>query len=244
MHPILFIIGPLTIYSFGFMLALAVVVCSYFLARDAVKLGIAKDVVYDFAFWVALAGVIGSRIFYIALNFDYFMESPSELVQIQHGGLAWQGGLVFGFITAFFYLKSKKISILPFLDLACPYAALGQAIGRIGCFLNGCCFGKPVAWGPYFSVHDAHLHPTQLYESAGLVIIFFILKSLNTKWRGTGVFLVYFMLAAFLRFTVQFFRDDSDPIWTGLSVFQWVCLAVFAAAAGTFFYLKKKPSAS
>ena len=243
MHPILFIIGPLTIYSFGFMLAIAVVVCSYLMSRDAAKIGIPKDAAYDFAFWVALAGVLGSRFFYIFLNLDYFIESPSELLQLQHGGLAWQGGLILGGAGAFIYLRKKKLPVLKFLDLAIPYAALGQAIGRIGCFLNGCCYGKPAAWGPYFPVHHEHLHPTQIYESVGLVIIFFILKSLNRPGQKEGrVFAVYLMLAALLRFAVQFFRYDYEPLWMGLGVFQLICLAVFAAALVFFFYLNNRSS--
>ncbi len=243
MYPILFIIGPLTIYSFGFMLAIAVVVCSYLMSRDAEKIGIVKNAAYDFAFWVALAGVLGSRLFYIVLNLDYFIENPSELLQLQHGGLAWQGGLILGGISAYIYLRKKNLPVLKFLDLAVPYAALGQAIGRIGCFLNGCCYGKPVAWGLYFPVHDAHLHPTQIYESIGLVIVFFILKFLNKSRPTPGrVLTVYFMLAASLRFTVQFFRYDDEPAWMGLGIFQWICLAVFTAALVFFFYLKNRSS--
>ena len=241
MHPILFVIGPLTIYSFGFMLAVAVVICSYLFSRDAQKAGISKDAAYDFAFWVALAGVVGSRIFYIFLNLDYFIESPLEIFQLQHGGLAWQGGLILGGISAYIYLRKKKLAILKFMDIAAPYAALGQAIGRVGCFLNGCCYGTHADWGPYFPVENDHLHPTQMYESAGLVIIFFILKSLNRGGQKEGsASAMYFMLAASLRFVVQFFRYDYEPIAMGLGIFQWICAVVFCAALYVFFYLQKK----
>ena len=241
MHPILFVIGPLTVYSFGLMLAVAVITCSYLMARDAAKLGIAKDTVYDFVFWVALSGILGSRIFYVLLNLDYFTETPSELFQIQHGGLAWQGGLILGFAAAIVYLKRKKLPVLKFLDLACPYAALGQAIGRVGCFLNGCCYGQPVAWGPYFPIHHAHLHPTQIYESIGLVVVCVLLRRWNLVEHPLGrVLFAYLMSAAALRFVVQFFRYDYDPIFLGLGLFQLICVVIFLIAAFLFFYLPKR----
>jgi phosphatidylglycerol---prolipoprotein diacylglyceryl transferase len=241
MHPILCSIGPLTIYSFGFMLAMAVLVCSYLFGRDTQKAGIPKETAYDFVFWTALTGVIGARVFYILLNLDIFMSDPSEIIKLQNGGLAWQGGLIFSVANAFFYLRKHRLPVLKFLDLAAPYGALGQAIGRIGCFLNGCCYGKPVWWGPYFPVHDAHLHPTQIYESSALFAGFIVLRILNKKNLSEGrVFAIYLMFAAAVRFIVQFFRDDHDPVWFGLSIFQWVCIGVLLAASVFFNYLRQK----
>jgi phosphatidylglycerol---prolipoprotein diacylglyceryl transferase len=243
MHPTICVIGPFTIYSFGFMLAVAVIVCSFLFGRDAQKAGIPKETAYDFVFWVAFAGVVGSRIFYILLNLDIFTNDPSEIFKLQNGGLAWQGGLVFATAVSIFYLRKHRLPVLKFLDIAIPYAALGQAIGRIGCFLNGCCVGKSVWWGPFFPIHEAHLHPTQIYESLGLLAVFFILKRLNQGKLGEGrVFAAYLMLAATLRFIVQFFRDDHDPVWFGLSVFQWVCIAVLLGGFTLFNYLKTKQS--
>ncbi len=241
MHPVLCTIGPLTIYSFGFMLAVAVILCSYLLGRDAQKAGLPSKAAADFVFWVSLGGILGARIFYILLNLDLFVSYPSEIFQLQNGGLAWQGGLIAAIAVAIFYLRKNRLPVLKFLDLATPYGALGQSIGRIGCFLNGCCHGKPVWWGPYFPVHDAHLHPTQIYESAGLFIMFLFLRRLNAKNLGDGrIFAVYLMLAAVLRFIVQFFRDDRDPFWWGLSIFQWVCVAVLLSAVLLFKYLQNK----
>src|SRR3989338_1435480 len=96
MFPTICTIGPLTIYSYGVMLAVAVVICSFLLSRDAQKLGIPKDVIYDFVFWVVLSGIIGARIFYIFLNWTFFVENPREIIMIQNGGLAWQGSLMAG----------------------------------------------------------------------------------------------------------------------------------------------------
>lgn len=240
MHPILFVLGPITIYSFGLMLAVAILVCSYLMGRDARRLNISKDLVYDFVFWTALTGILGARLFYILLNLDFFVADPSELLQIQHGGLAWQGGLIVGIPTAIWFLKRKGIALLPFLDLASPYVALGQAIGRIGCFLNGCCQGSPVAWGPYFPVYHARLHPTQIYESIGLLVVFLILKKkAGGAHRPGEVMTTYLMLAASLRFAVQFFREDYVPVFGGLGIFQWICVGLFAAGVVVLRNLKK-----
>jgi phosphatidylglycerol:prolipoprotein diacylglycerol transferase len=240
-HPVLCTLGPVTIYSFGFMLAIAVVVCSYLFGRDMQKIGQPKEVAYDFVFWMAIAGILGARLFYIFLNLDLYTADPSEIWKLQNGGLAWQGGLIFATGAAIFYLRKHKLSTLKFLDMSSPYGALGQSIGRIGCFFNGCCYGKPVWWGPYFPVHHERLYPTQIFESVGLLAIFFALRKLNTKnFREGQIFAIYLMLAAVLRFTVQFFRDDHDPVWLSLSIFQWVCIVVLICAVAFFNFLKRK----
>lgn len=235
MHPIIGHVGPLTIYSFGLMLAVAVVVCSYLLSRDAKKAGISQEIIFDFVFWVILAGIAGARIFFILLNIGDFVANPQQIIMISNGGLAWQGGLIFGGLTGLFYIKRKKLSLRVMADLSAPYLALGQAIGRIGCFLNGCCYGREVAWGIYFPVHDAHLHPTQLYESVYLLAAFFVLKYLQKKSLIRGeIFTVYLMFAAVGRFLNEFFRADHINTAVGLSIFQLVSLGVFFV--GVYFW--------
>ena len=260
MHPIICKIGPLTVYSYGVMMAIAVMVCSFFLSKDAARtLHLQPEVIFDFAFWVMCAGILGARIFYVLLNLDYFLNDPWEIVKIQNGGLAWQGGLVGGTIAGIFFIRKNALPFWDTLDVAAPYIALGHAIGRIGCFLNGCCFGKEVSWGIYFPAYHARLHPTQLYESASLLLIFFILKNYqkvsNTptnsflsvdsskfkeinrqkqNCRGTKppgkVFVLYLILASLERFVVEFFRADHTTTFLGLSIFQGLSLVVVAVA--------------
>jgi len=228
MHPIIGHIGPLTIYSFGLMLAIAVVVCSFLLSRDAKKFGISQDVIFDFAFWVILAGIVGSRIFFILLNLPDFIANPKQVIMISNGGLAWQGGLILGGLTGLFYIRKKSLSLRLMADLSAPYLALGQAIGRLGCFLNGCCYGREVSWGIYFPIYDAHLHPTQLYEAGYLLMVFFILKNLQRTAIIRGeIFSMYLMFAATGRFINEFFRADHVNTAVGLSVFQIVSIGVF-----------------
>ena len=152
------------------------------------------------------------------------------MLMLQKGGLAWQGGFLGGTLAGVWFARSKKLSLRPVLDLVAPYIALGQAIGRIGCFLNGCCYGKPVSWGIYFPTHGARLHPTQLYEMAGLFIIFLMLKGAQKKPHQAGfIFVFYLWLAAIERFVVEFYRGDDDILWLGLKLTQFVALGVFAS---------------
>jgi len=227
MHPILFTIGPITIYSYGVMLATAVLVCTYFLSLDASHYSISQDVAYDLVFWCMLWGIIGARIFYVFIEWSYFSVNLLEIPMLQKGGLAWQGGFLGGTLAGVWFARRKKLSLRPLLDLAAPYIALGQSIGRIGCFLNGCCYGKPVAWGIYYPVHQARLYPTQLFECAGLFIIFLILKKAQAKPHQAGfIFVFYLWLAAIERFVVEFYRADHVTYWLGLSLAQYVALSV------------------
>ena len=241
MHPVICQIGPLSIYSFGVMLALAVFVCSFLLAQDAGRHGLQKNIVYDLVFWVMLAGVLGARTFYILLNLGFFIENPQEILMVHHGGLAWQGGLAAGIAAAWIFIRRHRLSVPAIFDLAAPYLALGHAIGRIGCFLNGCCQGRHWDKGIYFSVHQDTLYPTQLYESFLLLTIFFILKLYAQKSRPPGqIFLLYLCLASLERFVVEFFRGDHFQTWLGLSIFQWISAVIFITVLVANYYVSRR----
>jgi len=241
MHPILFTIGPITIYSYGVMLATAVLVCTYLLSLDAKRYNISQDTAYDLVFWCMLWGIVGARIFYVFIEWSYYSDNLSEILMLQKGGLAWQGGFLGGALAGVWFARSKKLPLRPLLDLAAPYIALGQSIGRVGCFLNGCCYGKPVAWGIYFPIHNARLYPTQLFEVAGLFIIFLILKKAQARPHQAGfIFISYLWLAAIERFIVEFYRADHDLLWGGLSLAQYVALAVFVTGLILMKVFRKK----
>jgi len=111
MHPEICTIGPFTIYSYGLMLAIAFVVSTFLLTRQAKKQGIPVDVVFNLAFIVFIAGLLGARLFYIIENFSYYCKNPLEAIMLQYGGLAWFGGLMGGMAAGVFYLKRKKLPI-------------------------------------------------------------------------------------------------------------------------------------
>lgn len=227
MHPVICQIGPFTIYSFGLMFLVAVLSCSWLLVREAKAYGISSEKIQDLIFWLVIAGVAGARLFFIFLNFPFFLDKPGEILMLNRGGLAWQGGLMAGIVVGVLYIRHMKISVWFMADLLAPYLALGQAIGRIGCFLNGCCYGRPVSWGIYFPVHHARLHPTQLYEAAILLGVFFILRSLKRTLPYQGqIFSVYLILAGVTRFFMEFLRADYLALLGGLSIFQVVCVGL------------------
>ncbi|MDP3143706.1 MAG: prolipoprotein diacylglyceryl transferase [Candidatus Omnitrophota bacterium] len=231
MHPIICKIGPFTIYSYGLMLAVAFLACVFLMRREAKLNNLNADKISDMIFWVLVAGIIGGRIFYILLNLEYFLDNPIEIIMLQHGGLVWYGGLFFALIAATAYLKINHLPVLKILDLCAPYIALGQAIGRLGCFLNGCCYGKPVSWGVYSSLRGERLHPTQLYSFVNLLIIFLVLRFLQKKIKVGGALIsLYFFLASLERFVVEFFRWDSPRILLNLTIFQIISLFIMTIA--------------
>ncbi len=230
MFPKICTIGPFTVYSYGLMLAVAVLVCARLMIRDARRYRIAPEKIYDLVFAAVIGGIIGGRIFYILLNISFFVSHPFEIVMLHHGGLAWQGGLMGGVISTLWFIRRYRLPLAQTLDLVAPYIALGQAIGRIGCFLNGCCYGREVSWGLYFPVHRAHLHPTQLYAAGGLLVIFFVLKKFRQVSKVPGqVLVLYLVLASSQRFVVEFFRADHDVAFAGLSIFQIVSILILLA---------------
>lgn len=231
MHPIICSIGPFNIYSYGLMLAIAFIVCTWLMSRDAKPLGISAEIVSDFMFFIVIFGIIGARLFFVLLNLDFFIGRPLEILFIQNGGLAWQGGLVLGTAAGLLFVKKRKLNLCILLDLCAPYVALGESIGRVGCLLNGCCYGKPLSWGLYFSSHHARLHPTQIYSSLGLLAIFLILKWYQKYSQYSGrTFVLYLVLASVLRFFIEFFRADHTEIFWGLSIYQLICLGLLGAA--------------
>lgn len=223
-------IGSFTIYSYGLMLVLAFFTCAYLAGLQAKREGVSPGFIFNLCFLVFISGIIGARIFYIFSNLNFYLRNPFEIIMLQHGGLAWFGGVIFGSITAAIFIKKNQLSLLKVLDLLVPFIALGQAIGRIGCLLNGCCYGKPSESGIYFKAFDQVLIPTQLYSSLLLLLIFFILRFMQNKKHVTGQILcAYLFLYSIKRFSIEYFRNDSPRMFYGLTLFQVLSLAMFFA---------------
>lgn len=142
MYPTLIKIGPVPIHAYGFMMAAAFVIGMYLLRRQASKEGINPDVIGDGAFWTLILGLIGSRVAHIVMFPDHYSWSdPKGWIAIWQGGLVFQGALPVGAIFIYYWARKHKLGFLFLLDFAVPVVALGHAIGRLGCFLNGCCYG-------------------------------------------------------------------------------------------------------
>lgn len=227
MQPVLFTIGKISIFSWGFMLAIAVIIAIIGISRLFDKEGYERDMVLDLVMLCVLFGIIGGRLAYV-LTYEWaaFLSHPLMLFSLQDGGIrgmAWYGGLVGGLIPFVIYLRRKRLSFWAVADMFAPYLALGYALVRIGCFLNGCCYGNITesACGVVFPAVDAyHRHPTQLYSSALNLLLFIILIRFYPRRRFPGqVFLLYVIGYAIYRFIVEFFR--SSEIFVGfLSIGQ------------------------
>jgi phosphatidylglycerol:prolipoprotein diacylglycerol transferase len=158
---------------------------------------------------------------------------------LHRGGLAWFGAIIFATICGIIFFKINKMPVLKMMDFFAPFIALGHAIGRIGCFLNGCCYGKEAVWGIYFSVHQARLIPTQLFSSLYLIIIFLILRFLQEKPHRLGeIFFSYLLLYSFARFFIEFLRADSLRILAGLTSFQLISIFIFLGSLYAITFIK------
>ncbi len=245
MHPILFKLGPFTCYSYGLMLAVAYLVSSSLAARYARRIGakIHQDQLANLFFFTLVGGIVGARVLYIAINWDFYSVNLYQILRLDHGGLVWYGGFLAGFLVALFYLWIKKIPFLETADLVSPYLALAHSIGRIGCFLNGCCFGKPThsIFGVYFPNRLIPIHPTQLYSSIGLFVIFLALLQWRKRKRFTGeIGLAYLFLYSLGRFGVEFLRGDSLPVWSGLTLAQLISIPLAILSGALLFIFRQK----
>lgn len=231
MHSILLKFGPITIYSYGFMLMLAFLAGTLVATRVARQRGIAPEVVLDLVAYLLIAALVGSRALYVALQWDYFRDNQSEIGKIWTGGLTYYGGLIGGVLAGAWFCRRRQLSFLAVADALMPSLALGYAIGRVGCFLNGCCYGAPTTFPWAFQFHDppvtgpltAPSHPTQLYAAAiNLVFFGFLWAMAMRRTRAGGplppgqVFFVYLGLYSIYRFGIEFLRKGyTAQVWLG-----------------------------
>ncbi len=228
MHPEICKIGPLVVYSYGFMLVVAFLVAVALASHEAKRQGVSPDIIFNLNFIAFVSGIIGARIFYVLENLGYYLKSPAEIIMLVHGGLSWFGGLILGVISGVIYLKHKNANVYKIVDLVIPFVALAQALGRIGCFLNGCCFGKESVYGIYSSLHEAVLIPTQIYSSFALLLIFVILRFLQGRPHREGqIFYAYLFFYSIKRFLIEFWRADNKIIIFDLTLFQLISVVVF-----------------
>ncbi|MBU4376978.1 MAG: prolipoprotein diacylglyceryl transferase [Candidatus Omnitrophica bacterium] len=229
MHPILFQIGNFKIYSYGVMVALGFLAAVYLTAEEAKRRGIKRENILDIYLYAIIFGIIGARALHVILEMDYYFKYPLEVIMINHGGLAFQGGLIAGISAACFVISRRRLPLLKTADMMVPYVALAQSIGRIGCFLNGCCYG--VASDSFFAVAFSGQgeceHPVQVYLSVCFLAIFVILKKIyeNNKIDGV-VFALYLAMFSIVSFFVDFLRGDLAVVFLNFRVSQIISLAI------------------
>jgi phosphatidylglycerol---prolipoprotein diacylglyceryl transferase len=252
MHPIIARFGPITIYSYGMMVAIAFIMGIYLARLEASRKNITPDLIYDLAFFLVIGSLAGARIYYLVF-FDpsSFIKDPVSIFRIWEGGLAIHGAILGGITASALFAVARRLSFWDLSDIIAPSIILGQAIGRFGCFLNGCCFGIPTksALGIVFpagsladvAYHGLAVHPAQLYEMALDLSGFFILWSIRKKIKFSGgLFLIYLMTYSVIRLIISGLRGDSLYIWgSGIKIAQAISAVIFVMAMVIFIKRRK-----
>ncbi|MCZ6765475.1 MAG: prolipoprotein diacylglyceryl transferase [bacterium] len=258
MHPVLIKIGWFNIYSFGFMLAVSFLVGIYMSTRRAKTFGVDPQYILDLSVYIILAGVIGSRLLYVVFHLDEY-RSLVDVFALWQGGATLYGGFLLSIFVIYVFTKKRNLDYLLVADIVSPALALGIMLTRVGCFLSGCCYGKPteLAWGVVFPpdsaagvyarqiaasypVEAVALHPTQLYASFfGMVTLLFLLLFRNKLTKRGSTFGALLMLYGTFRFTLDFFRfyEGNMRVLLDLSLNQWISLGMFGV--GLFFVLRR-----
>ena len=256
MHPEVFRIGSFALPSYGLALATAFLLSVWLLRRRAPSFGVKPDDAADVAIWLLLSGLLGAKILLLVVEGPRYLTSWDGFVEFVRSGGVFYGGLIGAVVALAVVLRRHHIGFWTFVDMAAPAVALGHAIGRIGCLMAGCCWGRECSypWAITFTDPAAEknvgvpvgipLHPTQLYESIGLFALCGLLLLFEKRrWPGQ-TFAWYLGSYALLRGTIEFFRGDPrGSILSGaVSTSQLIALAGVAAAFGIAFANRKKPA--
>jgi phosphatidylglycerol:prolipoprotein diacylglycerol transferase len=257
MHPLLFEINlgfaKIPLHTYGFLIAIGFL-CGIWTVRTlSVRSKMDPDINADLAFWLLMWGFIGARILFIFTRFEYFMENPLDMLKVWEGGLVFFGGLIAATGYAVFFIRKHKLNVWKMMDVLLPGVTIAHAFGRVGCLSAGCCYGRPtdMPWGIKLNselvdeqFRNIPLHPTQIYESLSLFILFagllYIFK--HKKFDGQ-VGLTYFVLYPIIRSIIEIYRGDSirgfviDGV---LSTSQFISILVFAAALAVLMFRLKQ----
>jgi phosphatidylglycerol:prolipoprotein diacylglycerol transferase len=238
--PELFRIGSVTVYSWGAFVALAFLVCSFLIAKDAKSRKEDPDFVSGTLFYIILGAIIGSRIAYVFLDLPSFLAKPLSIFMLWEGGMVSYGGIIGGVLGAYIYIKVKKGSFLKFADIAAAYIPLGFAIGRIGCFLNWDDYGiaSSLPWAVQVA-GDVSRHPVQIYLIIADLLMFAILMKLRhrlDKKKGS-MFFAFLGVYGALRLIVEPLRYYDTPLIKYSAV---VMLVLFIVLSLIYFARKSK----
>jgi len=255
MHPVLFQLGSFSIYTYGLFVATGFLFGIAVAMKESRRIGEDPEIILDLSFYLILAGIIGSRLFYILENFANYYQNPLDIFKFWKGGLVFYGGLIPASLVGIWYLKKHNIEILKTLDIITPSAAIGQAFGRLGCFFAGCCHGREcnLPWAVVFTDPRSlaplgtSLHPTQIYSSLNAFLIFLVLITIRRFKKFEGqVAASYFFLYSITRFTLECFRGDTRKTFFegALSIAQVLSIGLVIFSLIIFFYLGRKRNLS
>jgi phosphatidylglycerol:prolipoprotein diacylglycerol transferase len=238
-HPILFRLGPLDIHTYGVLVAIGFIVGLWVASRRAPQEGINSERVTDLGIWLIVAGMAGGKLFYILYFWDDFITGwHQEGLRSLREGFVFYGGFIAACVATFVYTRLKRLPFWKIADVCGPSVALGHAFGRLGCFFNGCCYGKAcslpwaVRFPPGHITHNWTVHPTELYEATGNLAIFASLTMFYRRKRFDGqVWWLYVLSYGVLRFVIEFFRGDYETYYFGIFTIGHVIAAVMIVVA-------------
>ena len=254
MYPKLISFGSFFIPTYGVLVALGFLLALTVTVRLARRSGLPSEKVMNLAVYCAMAGIVGAKLFMFLFDLPTYLHNPGEiftLETLQAAGV-FHGGLIVALLFAIWYIRKESLPLLATMDCFAPGIALGQAIGRLGCFAAGCCWGKECSlpWGVRFRSDfaapvplDKTLHPAQLYESAADLLIFVFLyrrfqSSSARKGELIGLYLVLYSIA---RFIIEFFREHEQSLVGPFSLTQWIALGLLVV--GGIFLTRSRASA-
>lgn len=254
MFPKLITIGDFFLPTYGVMVAAGFLAGLWVTIRLAKRKGLPAEEIGNLAVYCALAGMAGSKILMVLMNFGEYAAEPARLFSrdtLLSAGV-YYGGFLAALGFGYLYIRKKRLPILRTMDVLAPGVALGHTIGRLGCFAAGCCWGLACdrPWAVTFRNPDSHalvgvplgipLHPTQLYESSLTLLVFSILLGrTKTEYKAGSQLGLYLVLYSLARFSVEFFRyHEQAPLAFGLSVTQWIAVALLAA--GIWLLVRKR----
>ncbi len=260
-HKVAFYIGSYPVAWYGVLVAMAFLIGLWLAGRRGLRDGIPAEQIMDLGPWMILGTIIGARAFYVATYWkEAFAREPwYEIFMIQHGGLVFYGGFIGASIAVIAYLRWKHLPIWKFGDAIAPSIALGYVFGRLGCLMNGCCYGKPtnMPWAicfpkgfdekgePRHPTRGEPVHPTQIYDSLLNLVFYLVLAWLYRRKKFDGqIFAIYLMGYAGLRSFVESFRGDytSEHIHGILTPAQVVSLVIFSAGLLLYLIRMRRPT--
>lgn len=249
MHPILFHVGSLPVRAWGVLLMLGFLLAVWRAAKNAPRYGIAPEDMWDASLFGLLGGVVGARLTYVALTWKEFAGNPSAIWRIDQGGMTSFGGLIGGVLLGLFVARLRKVRVADAVDLTAVSIPIGYALGRVGCFLNGCCYGGvcDLPWAVRF--HPEHgpvtppSHPAQLYSAFAAVVMYFVLRAVERRRQFRGqLMLLFVMMYSVYRFLVEFVREGATADLSGIAHLTQAQVAslVFVAVAAVIYAVRMR----
>ena len=253
MHPRLFELGAITVYSYGVLLAAAYLLGLKLAMVRAKARGLDANRVLDLGIYIIISALIGAKLLLLITDFETFMHNPRELLTLARSGGVFYGGLILAVSVALVYIRKVGLPLWTTTDVFAPGIALGHVIGRFGCLFAGCCYGKPTTmpWGITFTDPFAAanvgtplgtpLHPTQLYEAGAELLILVVLLTTERKGRPFPgrTFWLYMLVYAISRFIIEFYRADERGTVGMFSTSQFISLVLAPLAVIMLVYLSR-----